>query len=313
MRLGFYTNYTEEIAEFAQKVGFRSMELSAWPSSSLNADNVSDQRLSEIMKDLESRDIQISALGYYPNYLDPDPEEAQEARRYLVKLMDLAVRMGLDTVCTFAGRAPDKSIADNMPLFKELFSRFCDEAEKRKLKIAIENCPMMNHIQMRGTNIAFSPEIWEEMFRLVPSRSLGLEIDPAHMVWLGIDYVQAIHDFGDRIYHAHAKDTELMPKVLARTGILGPVFDKHTGMGQGWWRARTPGWGDVDWTKFITALIEVNYKGNLDIEHEDDVFALSGEMGAIQSEDDIVANYGQEEKGLILGYNTLSKLVPPEG
>ena len=301
MRQGFYTNYTEEVAKFAQNVGFRSMELSAWPSSSLNADKVSDQRLAEIMKDLENRDIQISGLGYYPNYLDPDPEVAQETRRYLVKVMDLAVRMGLDTVCTFAGRDPDKSVIDNLPIFKEVFSRFCDEAEKRNVKIAIENCPMMDRFRMRGENIAFSPEIWDEMFRIVPSKSLGLEIDPAHMVWLGIDYVQAIHDFGNKIFHAHAKDTEIMNKVLSRSGILGPAFNIGAGMGQGWWRARTPGWGDVDWTKFVTVLIEVNYKGNVDIEHEDDVFASAGQMGAIVTEDDIVANYGQEEKGLILG------------
>jgi len=47
------------------------------------------------------------------------------------------------------------------------------------------------------------------------------------------------------------------------------------GLGHGWWRARLPGWGEIDWPRFITALIEVNYKGNKDIEHEDDVFAAA--------------------------------------
>ncbi|KRG09819.1 hypothetical protein ACA29_22235 [Lederbergia galactosidilytica] len=50
---------------------------------------------------------------------------------------------------------------------------------------------MVNHITQEGLNIAYSPEIWEVLFETVPSTKLGLEIDPAHMVWQGIDYVKA--------------------------------------------------------------------------------------------------------------------------
>jgi len=55
----------------------------------------------------------------------------------------------------------------------------------------------------------------------------------------------------------------------------------------------------------------VNYAGNIDIEHEDDVFAAAGAQEKIDTESGIVDKYGREEKGLILGYNTLSKLIPP--
>ncbi len=81
-------------------------------------------------------------------------------------------------------------------------------------------------------------------------------------------------------------------------------------LGHGWWRARTPGWGEVKWDKFITALLEVDYKGNLVIEHEDDVFAKAIEMKEIQEESDIVNNYVQDRNGLILGYRTLKALIP---
>jgi sugar phosphate isomerase/epimerase len=66
----------------------------------------------------------------------------------------------------------------------------------------------------------------------------------------------------------------------------------------------------MDWPKFLTALIETNYKGNIDIEHEDDVFAAAYTKDHIDTESGIVEAYGREEKGLILGYNTLSKLMP---
>lgn len=310
MRLGFYTEYSEETARFAQEVGFKSLELSAWPASTLNADTTTDQRIRAIRRDLEARDIEISALGYYPNYLDPDPKERREAQRYFLKVLDLASRMGVSVVCTFAGRDPRKPVADNIPEFAEVFSRFADEAERRGLRIAIENCPMMDRLRMQGVNIAFSPEVWDAMFAAVPSKALGLELDPSHCVWLGIDYVQAVYDYGERIYHIHAKDMEINRRVLARVGIYGQVFGEVHGLGHGWWRARTPGWGEIDWARFITALLEVNYGGNIDIEHEDDVFAQAAALGTTEHEADIVAAYGRERKGLILGYNTLSKLIP---
>ncbi len=192
-----------------------------------------------------------------------------------------------------------------------MFTRFCNEAEKRGIKIAIENCPMMDRFNLRSENIAFSPEVWDEMYKVVPSKALGIELDPSHMVWLGIDYIQSIYDYGERIFHVHAKDMEINQRVLKRVGILGQCFGEIQGLGHGWWRARTPGWGEINWPQFITALLEVNYTGNIDIEHEDDVFALANALTAPAGEAGIVDTYGREEKGLILGYNTLSRLIPP--
>ena len=308
MRLGFYANYSKETAELAHEIGFRSLELSAWPESSLNADKVSDKEIEKIRADLASKDIEISALGYYPNFLDPDTHERQEARRYFMKVLDLAQRMNVGVIATFAGRDPGKTIEQNMPLFKEVFTRFCDEAEKRGIKLAIENCPMMSRTTLQGTNIAYSPEIWDAMFDAVPSKALGIELDPSHMVWLGIDYLRAVYDYGDRIFHVHAKDMEIDRRKLARTGLYGQAFGQVFGLGHGWWRARAPGWGEVNWPKFISALIEVNYSGNVDIEHEDDVFAYAA-VGKAKNEAEIVAIYSTEPKGLRVGYNTLAPLM----
>ena len=310
MKLGFYGEYSEETLKFASEVGFECMEFSAWPKSTLNAERMNDREIENVLKNLEKYNIEASSLGFYPNYLDPDPAKSEEVIRYFMKVIELAQKMNVKTVSTFAGRNPKLSVEKNIPLFKEVFSRFVEEAEKRNVRIAIENCPMVDHIHSEGLNIAYSPEIWGVLFDTVSSDYLGLEVDPAHMVWQGIDYVKAIKEFGHKIFHAHAKDMEILYDVKARVGMFGQVMTKVDDLGHGWWRARTPGWGEVKWDRFITALIEVNYKGNIVIEHEDPVFANTIDMSNIEEESDVVHNYVQDRNGLILGYRTLRQLIP---
>ena len=310
MRLGIFTNYSEKIACEAHEVGFRSMELSAWPGSALNANTITDEDIKKIRKDLDSRDIEISALGYYPNYLDPDPDKRAESQRYLLKLLALAQSMEVPTVCTFAGRDPEKSVADNIPLFKEVFSRFCEEAERRQVRIALENCPMMDRFTMKGTNIAFSPEIWDVMFSEVSSDYLGIELDPAHMVFMGIDYIQAVYEYGEKIFHVHAKDMEIRQDVLQRVGIYGMCFSDVPTLSHGWWYPRLPGWGEIQWTEFISALIEVGYDSNLDIEFEDTVLTSTGVFGEWVVDSGVIEKYGDNNEILDLAYKSLARYLP---
>ena len=114
MRLGYYTDYSEETAAFAEETGFTSLELSAWPDSAINPDIVSEARLEAILADLQRRDLEISALGYYPNYLAHDAAERAESRRYFLAVLDLAQRMGVPVVSTFAGRDPYRTVEENM-------------------------------------------------------------------------------------------------------------------------------------------------------------------------------------------------------
>ena len=310
MRLGFYTDYSESIARFASETGFRSLQLSAWPQSALNADSITDGRIAEIREDLAGHDLEISALGYYPNFLDPDRQNADEARRYFEKVLELAGRFDVSTVATFVGQIPGAPVEECLAPIAELFNDFCAKAEGLGVRIAIENCPMLDHKTRHGENIAYSPEIWDALFDVIPSPAFGLEIDPSHMVFLGIDYVQAILDYGDKIFHVHAKDADIDEKRRARLGFFGQAIGEIPGFGNGWWRFRTPGWGEVDWPRFISALVSVGYAGNVDIEHEDEVFAAAA-VARVGGEADIVEMLGREPNGLILGFNYLSQLIPP--
>lgn len=309
MRIGFYANYSRETALFAHETGFSSLQLSAWQGSYLDANTITTEKIDAMTRFLSDLDIEISSLGYYPNYLDPNPNEGAHAQEYFPKVVDLAARLGVKVVSTFAGRDPDKTVEENIPLFKEVFSRFSEYAESKGVKIALENCPMIEKKTNKCHNIATGPEVWDVLFEVVPSDALGIEFDPSHMVWQGMDYMRAIKDYGHKIFHVHAKDMEIDYVARSRMGILGPSFGETSELGQGWWRARTPGWGEVDWPKFITAVIECGYRGNIDIEHEDSVFASLQPMSSIETEGDIVANYSLERIGLTLGYKTLSRYI----
>src|SRR5256712_14118222 len=107
---------------------------------------------------------------------------------------------------------------------------------------------------------ATTPATWEKVFEHVPSRRLGLEFDPSHLIRQYIDPIQAVWNFRERILGVHAKDTEIIEPVLNKVGIHG----------KDWWRYRIPGQGLLDWPKFITVLLRAGYHGGFAVEPEDD-------------------------------------------
>ena len=282
MKLGFVTNYSDKFIAFAKEVGFTSVQLLASPGSVLDADRTTDEDVTRIQEILEQNGITVSALGFYANHLDPDPGKKKRINDYFINVIHLCNRMGVGIIATFGGRDPEKSISDNIPLFKDVFSSYVIEAESKGLKIAIENCVTMCGFPFRGSNIAYCPQAWDLMFDAVESAALGLELDPSHLYWLGIDYTKAVYDYKEKIYHVHAKDTEIFEDQLFKIGIYG----------KGWWRFRIPGLGNIDWNSFFTALYDIGYNGGVDIEHEDSLFR--GE---------------KFEKGLILGFEFLSQFI----
>jgi len=276
MRLGYLADYSEGEVKFAKKVGFSSLEI-VCNDKKANFWKVISKKdgIESIKKTMEENNLGISALGFYFNQIKP---EKWQKERFL-KLLDIAPKLNVKVICTFAGRDPEKSPEDNIPLFKKVFSPLVKRAEDKGIKIAIENCSMMHGHPFKGINIAFSPKVWSLMFEAVNSKNLGLEFDPSHLYWLGTDYIQTIKDFKDKIFHVHAKDTEIFYDKLSEETIYGT----------GWWRYRLPGLGEIDWQKLIATLYDIDYKGDIAIEHEDPVF-----------------NGKRRKQGLEMGYKHLS-------
>ena len=276
MRLGYLADFSEKEVKFAKKTGFAALEINC-NNKKANFWKVVSRKngIESIKEKMEENGLIISALGFYFNQIQPEDWQ----KKGFLKLLDIAPKLNVKTICTFAGRDPEKSVEDNIPLFKKVFTPLLKRAEDKGIKIAIENCPMMCGHPFRGINIAFAPKVWALMFEAVNAKNLGLEFDPSHLYWLGVDYIQALKDYKNKIFHVHAKDTEILEERLHNESIYG----------NGWWRYRLPGLGEIDWQKFIATLYDIDYQGDIAIEHEDPVF--SGKKRA---------------EGLALGYKHLS-------
>ena len=75
-----------------------------------------------------------------------------------------------------------------------------------------------------------------------------------------MDYVQPLREFAGRIFHVHAKDVRIDRERLNDVGIWPHPWN-HT--------PKLPGMGDVNWSRFLSALGEVGYDGPVCIEVED--------------------------------------------
>jgi sugar phosphate isomerase/epimerase len=285
VKLGFLTAAFpelsfEQVAEWAAAEGFETLEVACWPGgggerrryAGVTHIDVEAYDADEIHAMLDRHGLEISALAYYPNNLHPDDAERQEANGHLRKVIDAAQQLGVGLVGTFAGNDKDRPLPENLQRFRELWPPLVEYAGERDVRIAIENCPMIFSYDEwpGGTNLAWSPAIWEEMFEAIPAANFGLNLDPSHLVWLMIDYERAVYDFADRIFHVHAKDLEVRRDGLYRHGTFSS--------GIGWQVPRLPGLGEVDWGRFIAALYAVGYDYVVSIEHEDRRFEGTDEL-----------------------------------
>ncbi|MBC7316233.1 MAG: sugar phosphate isomerase/epimerase, partial [Chloroflexi bacterium] len=220
-------------------------------------------QVDEIKQLLAETGVSISGLGYYPNPLAPDPDEAATYVEHIKKVIQAAERLGIKTVNTFIGRDWTKSVEDNWCRFLHTWRPLVAFSEEHGVRIGIENCPMLFTADEwpGGKNLATTPTIWRRMFEEIPSPHFGLNYDPSHMVWQQMDYLKPLREFADRIFHIHAKDVRIDRHRLDEVGILAYPLQFHT--------PKLPGLGEIDWGKFFSILTDTGYDGPVCVEVED--------------------------------------------
>jgi sugar phosphate isomerase/epimerase len=275
MKLGFCADWSEERLDFAAEAGFDCLELGVGPGTALPLeDDAGFERVRELCA---RRGLEVATVFCGVPHLSPDAAERERARRAFTLALRSCRRLGATIVATNAGGDPQSRHRLQLDRYREQFGEYARVAEGEGVRIAIENCPSHGGYPVGIGNLGFGPELWAALFDAVPSRAIGLEFDPSHLVFLMIDPLRALRGFGDRIYAFHAKDTEISRDGLARYGCFGKQL---MGEGEyregtwdfGWWRFRIPGWGDLDWKELFRGLVDVGFDGHVIIEHEDPVF-----------------------------------------
>ena len=266
----------ENVVKFASENGFRCVEVMCWPKGKaerryagvthIDVAALTRPKAQAIQELFARHGVYISGLGYYPNPMDPDKDQARVFVEHLKKVIKGAALLGVPVVNTFIGRDYTKNLDDNFKLFQKTWPPIVKLAEDLGIRIGIENCPMLftDDEWPGGKNMAVSPAVWDRMFELIPSESLGLNYDPSHMVWQMMDPIQPIYDYRDRIVHIHLKDAKVYRNRLDRHGILSTPLMYHS--------PKLPGLGDVNWNHFFTAVTDIRYRGPLCIEVEDKAY-----------------------------------------
>jgi sugar phosphate isomerase/epimerase len=302
MKFGFVTAILPELSfdnvlNFARHEGFSTVEVMCWPVGKaerkyagvthIDVTSLTKTKAQEILGHCQDQGVGISALGYYPNMLDPDAAVSRAAVAHFKKVIAAAPKLGVNLVTGFVGRDWTKTVDENWPRFLKIWQPIIQYAEDHGVKIAIENCPMSftRDEWPAGKNLMTTPAIWRRAFNDIDSSSFGLNYDPSHFILQDMDPLSPLAEFKSKLFHVHAKDVKINRAALNQVGRFDFPLQ--------WHQPRIPGYGDINWPAFMAELMRIGYTGPLCIEVEDDTFGktLEGRMKAIKVARNILAPY----------------------
>jgi sugar phosphate isomerase/epimerase len=205
----------------------------------------------------------------------------KRAAEEMMKTAQAAKNLGVKVVNGFTGSSiwhllysfPPTSpsqIEDGFADFASRWNPILDEFKKCGVRFALEVHP---------TEIAFDiVSAQRAVVALGGRKEFGFNYDPSHLGYQGVDYVEFIRIFHDRIYHAHMKDV-----YWSSTPKLSGVFGGHLNFGdpRRFWDFRSLGRGSIQFEAIIRALNEIGYEGPLSVEWEDS--GMDREHGAAEA------------------------------
>lgn len=243
--------------------------------------------LAEFQKMLADRGAAISALSCHGNPLHPDATRARHDAEVSHKTILLAEKLRVPVVVDFSGCPGDGPDAKHPnwvtcawpPEYRDILGWQWNEVVApywtKQAKFAADHGVKIA-IEMHPGFVVYSPETMLRL-REIAGPAIGCNFDPSHLFWQNIDPIAAVRVLGDAIFHVHAKDTQLYPANLPRTGVLDtqPYTNERT---RGWiFRTCGYGHGAEWWKEFVSTLRMHGYDSVLSIEHEDSL--LSAEEG----------------------------------
>ena len=280
----------EDMCRKAGDFGYQGLELACWGDHFEVDKALEDDGYCAAKRDLlDSCDMQCHAISNHlvgqavcdvidvrhkeilPEYVwgDGDPVGVNErAIEEMKNTARAAQKFGVEIVNGFVGSSiwhllysfpptPPSMIEEGFQLFADRWNPILDVFGECGVKFALEVHP---------TEIAFDLYSAERALEVLGHREeFGFNFDPSHLIWQGVDPVEFIRAFPDRMYHVHVKDA--IVTLNGRSGILS----SHLNFGdpRRGWDFRSPGRGGVRFEEIIRALNDVGYNGPLSVEWED--------------------------------------------
>ncbi len=293
----------ETLCAKAVDFGYDGLELACWGDHFEVDKAMADDGYVAARRDLLERyDLQCYAISTHlvgqavcdnidarhqaivPDYVwgDGDPEGVrQRAAQELIATAQAAARLGVNVVNGFTGSSiwhllypfpptPEAMIEAGFEDFANRFRPILDEFQKVDVKFALEVHP---------TEIAFDIASAQRAIEALDSHpAFGFNYDPSHLGYQGVDYVEFIYRFAERIFHVHMKDV-----AWSKTPTEAGVFGGHTAFGdrRRYWDFRSLGRGNIDFEEIIRALNRIDYQGPLSVEWEDS--GMDREHGAAEA------------------------------
>jgi sugar phosphate isomerase/epimerase len=256
MRLGGFTDRADGI-EVLGGLGYVAVELESVVLGDPTAGDLDPARVDEIAERCARAGLAVSGVAYY-GLADAPPAEADVPLVY-ERVFAAARRLGATVIGSMTGFDRTVDWHGNLDRFERIYTPLVARAEELGLRIGLENwMGYWGRMPFGLVNMGGSPATWDELFERVPSPALGLEFDPSHLAWQGIDPYRALREYAGRIHHFHAKDVELLPEARYRYGVNGDVF-----------RFRVAGSGELDWPRLVALLVDAGFDGTVVVEHED--------------------------------------------
>lgn len=290
-----------EIITKAKSFGYDGLELACW-GDHFEVDKANAEYCKNKRAQLEDAGLQVHAISAHlvgqaicdniderhkailPDYIygEGDPEGVrQRAAVELMKTARAAKELGVGVVNGFTGSSIWHLCYSWPPVlpgqldagFKDFADRFApimDEFSANNVKFALEVHPTEIAFDIASTRRALEAIGHHEAF--------GFNYDPSHFAYQGVDYVQFIYEFADRINHVHMKDV-MWSDTPKEAGVFGGHTDFH--QPNRYWDFKSVGRGKVDFEKIIRALNDIGYEGPLSVEWEDG--GMQREFGAKES------------------------------
>ena len=275
----------DQVFEIAGAMEIRGLEIycgGGGKSLHIDVDELlgSDMALQKYRDQFKTQNMEISILNCVGNPVHPIKERAKIDRHGFEKTVLLCEKMGMDKVVVFSG-TPGGSPEDRTPnwitcpwpedfydarkyQWEEVLIPYWTEA----VRFANDHGVNKLAFEMHPGFCVYNPETLLALRKRV-GKAIGVNFDPSHLMWQGIDPSLAILELKDAVFSVHAKDVFINHEYILRNG---PNDAKHysDALNRAWtFRTVGYGHGEETWRGIVSALASIGYDGYLNIEHED--------------------------------------------